>query len=258
MRDLMPLYASLGVRPTSDILRDTAVWLAPIDGLALAAVLNIFASKSPRVRAMIGVTLFGLVHLLAQRKGWFYHVYPLGIGLACWGAWSLASLSIRCAAVCLALTAVTIGWLVLTSLAPARTDPALRAASAMQLALESRLPRGASVQVLDSDNGAFLAMARAGMRQATPHIQWIFLLLAPDSVRQGFVTALEANPPAAILLTNSQWPQPSGFEVADRWQEFGALLASRYVLDRTGDDSGMAWRFYLQRTQSSQMFDRPE
>jgi hypothetical protein len=257
VRDLMPLYVSIGARPTSDILQDTAVWLAPTDGLALAAVLNMFASKPPRVRAMIGVTLFGLVHLLAQRKGWFYHVYPLGIGLACWGAWSLASLSIRRAAVCLALTAATIGWLVPTPLAPVTTDPALRAASAMQLALESRLPRGASVQVLDADNGAFLAMARAGMRQATPHIQWFSLLLAPDSVRQGFVTALEANPPAAILLTNAQWPQASGFEAADRWQEFAALLASRYILDRTGDDNGIAWRFYLRRARSSQMFDRP-
>jgi hypothetical protein len=111
--------------------------------------------------------------------------------------------------------------------------------------------------VLDADNGAFLAMARAGMRQATPHIQWFSLLLAPDSVRQGFVTALEANPPAAILLTNAQWPQASGFEAADRWQEFAALLASRYILDRTGDDNGIAWRFYLRRARSSQMFDRP-
>jgi hypothetical protein len=99
--------------------------------------------------------------------------------------------------------------------------------------------------VLDSDNGAFLAMARAGMRQATPHIQWFSLLLATDSVRQRFVATLEADPPAAILLTNSQWPGASGFDAADRWPEFAALLASRYVLDRTGDEDGIAWRFYL-------------
>jgi hypothetical protein len=39
----------------------------------------------------------------------------------------------------------------------------LHSASAMQAALEDRLPRGARVQVLDSDYGAFLATARAGM-----------------------------------------------------------------------------------------------
>ena len=247
IQGLLPSYASLGARPIADIFRDTAVWLAPTAGLALAAALNISAPKPPRVRAMIGLTLFGFIHLIAQRKGWFYHVYPLGIGLACWGAWSLASLPMLRSAVCLMITAATIGWLVPSALMQAGTYPALPAASAIQRVFESRLPRGARVQVLDSDNGAFLAMARAGMRQATPHIQWFSLLLAPDSVRQSFLAALEVDPPAAILLTNAQWPGASGFDAADHWPDFAALLTSRYVLDRTGDEDGIAWRFYLKR-----------
>jgi hypothetical protein len=97
-------------------------------------------------------------------------------------------------------------------------------------------------------------MARAGMRQATPHIQWFSLLLPGDSVRQGFVDALEADPPGAILLTNSQWPQASGFDAADGWPELAALLASRYVLDRTGGENGIAWRLYLRRAPSSRSF----
>src|SRR5207245_2939841 len=56
-------------------------------------------------------------------------------------------------AVCLMVTAATLGWLVPKALMEAETYPALRAASAMQLVFESRLPRGARVQVLDSDNG---------------------------------------------------------------------------------------------------------
>jgi hypothetical protein len=251
MRGLMPFYASLGSRTISEILRDTVVWLAPTGGLALAAALSISAPKPPRARALIGLTLFGLIHLLVQRKGWFYHVYPLGIGLACWGAWSLAALPMLRLALCLTITAATLGWLLPAALSQARTDPALHAGSAMQLALESRLSRGARVQVLDSDNGAFIAMARAGMRQATPHIQWFSLLLAGDSVRQDFMAALAADPPDAILLTNSQWPQASGFDAADRWPEFAALLASRYVLDRTETENGIAWRLYLRRKSSS-------
>jgi len=247
LRDLMPLYAALDSRKLSDIVKDTAGWLAPTDGLALAAALAIAVPKPPRARALIGLTLFGLIHLLAQGKGWFYHGYPLAIGLACWGAWSLAALSILRAALCLALTAATLAWLVPPALTQARTYPALRAASAMRFALQSRLPRGARVQVLDSDNGAFIAMARAGMRQAAPHIQWFSLLLAPDSARRDFVARLAADPPEAILLTNAQWPEASGFEAADRWPEFAALLISRYVLDRTGDEDGIAWRLYLRR-----------
>ena len=248
MQDLMPRYASLGARTVPEISEDVAVWLAPTAGLALAAVLNISAPKPPRVRALIGLTLFGFVHLLVQRKGWFYHVYPLGIGLACWGAWSLASLSPWRAVVCLMVTAITPVWLAQEeALIRTRMYQVLHSASAMQAALEDRLPRGARVQMLDSDYGAFLAMARAGMRQATPHIQWFSLIFAEDLVRRDFLAALEGDPPAAVLLTNSQWPQPDGFDAADRWPELAALLASRYVLDRSENKNGIAWRLYLRR-----------
>src|SRR5262249_30440001 len=116
IRGLMPLYAAIGSRPISAIFQDTIVWLAPTGGLALAAALSISAPKPPRARALIGLTLFGLIHLLVQRKGWFYHVYPLGIGLTCWGAWSLAGLPIFRLALCLTVTAATLGWLVPTAL----------------------------------------------------------------------------------------------------------------------------------------------
>jgi hypothetical protein len=117
----------------------------------------------------------------------------------------------------------------------------------MQTALESRLPRGARVQTLDTDNGAFLAMARAGMRQATPHIMYFPLILGGDSVRREFVDALEAHPPAAMLLTNSQWPMASGFAATEQWPKFASVLASHYVLDRSGKDCHIAWRLYLRR-----------
>ena len=141
----------------------------------------------------------------------------MGIGLACWGAWSLASLSPWRAVVCLMVTAITPVWLAQEeALIRTRMYQVLHSASAMQAALEDRLPRGARVQMLDSDYGAFLA-------------------------------ALEGEPPAAVLLTNSQWPQPDGFDAADRWPELAALLASRYVLDRSENKNGIAWRLYLRR-----------
>jgi hypothetical protein len=254
MQGMMPRYASLGTRTVPEISEDVVVWLAPTAGLALAAVLNISAPKPPRVRVMIGLTLFGLIHLLVQRKGWFYHVYPLGIGLACWGAWSLASLPPWRAVVCLIVTAITPVWLAQEdALIRTRMYQVLHSASAMQAALEERLPRGARVQMLDSDNGAFLAMARAGMRQATPHIQWFSLIFAEDFVRRDFLAALEDDPPAAVLLTNSQWPQPDGFDAADHWPELAALLASRYVLDRSENENGIAWRLYLRRAPQTKL-----
>src|SRR5262249_61090938 len=109
----------------------------------------------------------------------------------CWGSCGLAPWPSLWSAVCVTVSAATFVWLVPASLMQTPSYPALRAASAMQLALQSRLPPGARVQVLDSDNGAFLAMARAGMRQATPHIQWFSLLLAGDGVRKVFFNSLK-------------------------------------------------------------------
>jgi hypothetical protein len=140
--------------------------------------------------------------------------------------------------------ASTLAWLVPASMSRTENYAALRAAAAIQSALERHLPRGARVQVLDADNGAFLTMARAGMRQATPHIQWFSLLLANESVRSDFLAALQGNPPAGILITNDQWPKWPGFEAADDWPAFAALLASRYELAAMGHEDFIAWRLY--------------
>jgi hypothetical protein len=243
VRELLPLYGPMGARPLHEIL-DALQWTVPVAGLALAAVLGLGARKPPRLRGIIGLTTFGFIHLLVQQKGWSYHVYPLAIGLACWGAWALAGLRPWPASACLAVTAATLLWSVSALVLPVEYSAQLRAAAAMQSALERNLPRGARVQVLDADNGAFLAMARTGMRQATPHIQWFSLLLAKETVRSEFLSALQSDPPAGILLTNAQWPKWPGFEAADDWPQFAALLASHYELAATGDEDFIAWRFY--------------
>jgi hypothetical protein len=247
IRKLLPRYGAMGAGTIREILGATAVWLLPVAGLALAAALGIATPKPARVRVMIGLAVFGLIHVLAQRKGWFYHIYPLAIGLACWGAWSLAELSRGRALVCLMVIALTVGWGVRGSAYRVEDDPAKRAASAMQAALVSSLPRGARVQMLDSDNGAFLAMARAGMRQATPHIQWFSLLLGEPAARSDFLAALAADPPAAILLTNDEWPRGAGFEAAENWPQFMTFLTSHYDLSFTGQEDFILWRLYLRR-----------
>ena len=221
--------------------------MAPIGGLAVAAALSIAAPKPPRVRVMIGLTAFGLIHLLAQRKGWSYHFYPLSVGLACWGAWSLAALPTWGVLGCLILIASALGWHRPYLMYHVKNDAAPRASLAMQSALQSHLARGARVQMLDSDSGAFLAMARAGMRQATPHIQWFSLLFAKESGRRKFLAALDADPPDAILLTNDQWPKARGFDAASDWPEFMALLTRGYDLNLAGHEGEILWRLYLRR-----------
>ena len=250
LQELLPLYAALETRPILEVL-SAVEWMMATGGLAVAAALSIAAPKPPRVRVMIGLTVFGLIHLLAQRKGWSYHIYPLAVGTACWGAWSLAFLSRWRVIACLAITAATLCWLVPADLDEAQNYTPLAAAAGMQSDLENNLPRGARVQMLDSDYGGFLAMARAGMRQATPHIQWFSLLVSEPAKRRVFLASLKAHPPVAFLLTNSQWPRESGFESTDQWQEFAAFLASRYELKKTGQEDYIEWRLYLRRDPTS-------
>src|SRR5204863_2002781 len=144
----------------------------------------------------------------------------------------------------LTVMALTLAWFVPRSISGPDENAAPSAARAMQTLLQRNLPRGARVQMLDADAGAFLAMARAGMRQATPHIQWFSLLLADDRVRSDFLAALESDPPDGVLLTNAQWPKWPGFEAADDWPAFAALLASRYVLLAAGNEDFISWRLY--------------
>jgi len=243
---LLPRYASLD-QPTVRQMLEACAVLAPLAGLAAAAALGIASAKPARMRAMMGVAAFGLIHLLVQRKAFFYHVYPLGAGLACWGAFSLATLPRWRAFACLALVVATLGWQAVA--ASRRIEPyaELQAATAMQAALESRLPRGARVQVLDSDRGALLAMARAGMRQATRHMQWFSLILGGEAERTAFLAAIAADPPAAILITNDVWPQRPGFRSMDDWQEFKAFLTSHYDVGFIGHEDYIDWRLYLRR-----------
>jgi hypothetical protein len=272
--ELLPFYAVMGAGTVLETLK-AVQWIGPVAGLALAAVLSLqyFPIRSgsprsgmsppftawpgakdmdgrnkpgqPRVRVMIGLTAFGLVHLLVQRKGWSYHLYPMAIGLPCWGAWELAALSRWRVVACLSVIAASLAWLVPNSSYHVEDDPSLQATAAMQSALETHLRPGARVQTLDADNGAFLAMARAGMRQATPHIQWFSLLVGEHPPREDFLQRLEADPPAALLLTNAQWPLSYGFEAVDDWPEFHGLLASHYELKLTGEEQYISWRFYL-------------
>ena len=246
LHELLPDYASMGAGTIPETLAGVR-WMGPVAGLALAAALSIADPKPPRVRLMIGLTVFGLIHLLVQRKGWSYHIYPLAIGLACWGAWALAALPRWRVVACLTLIAAILVWRVPNSAYRMESDPILQATAAMQSALENHLPRGARVQTLDADNGAFLAVARTGMRQATPHIQWFSLLVGKHPPRREFLDAIEGDPPAAVLLTNAEWPIWPGFQAADDWPELNAFLSSQYDLTATGHHDYIEWRFYLRR-----------
>lgn len=243
--DLLPRYAAISDQSLLGAFLPLPL-LLPLAALAVAAATSLTHWPSPRLRAIMAITVFGIIHLVAQRKGFFYHIYPLAAGLACWGSWQLARLRAPLAAIFLAATLL----LTVSSVRQKEPDPPfpeLRAATDMQAALESHLPPGSRVQMLDSDRGAFLAMARANMRQATPHIQWFSLITADRDERERFLTELAADPPAAMLITNDHWPTGEGFDIIDGWPQFKALLTLGYELNTSGAEDFIQWRLYVRR-----------
>jgi hypothetical protein len=264
----IPIYTNIERLSLGTLLLSLG-WTLPSKGLrwgfAVAALLGLRGPQPPRARMMMGLTVFGLVHFLVQRNGYWYHVYPLLAGIFCWGAWSIRQIPPPAALLVIALIGASFGTRGLNTVELVRTLDfnrlvAAQASDVIAVSLASRLRPGARVQLLDSASPAFLAIARAGMRQATPHFQSFFLFRGPDVWRTKFIEALEANPPDAVLITNWQWPLEYGFQALDDWPEFAAELACCYVLAESRTMNGplhgwfgfssVSWRLYVRHNES--------
>ena len=264
-REYMPVYTAdrtgfvgMMVRLVQTVLR--------AGGLAVAAALGLWSVRSARERVLVGLVLFGLAHYFIQDKGYFYHRDAFFLGLTCLGAWSLSRIRPSFALMCLALLVVVVAGRTVRAVPrlqiPAADYMPMPASTAMQAELEARLPRGARVQMLDGDGsgGGFRAMANSGMRQATPHAYWMFLVVGKQAWRDAFIADLRANPPDAFLLTNMPLPLKQGFEAVDQWPALKSLLDCCYRLEvsqtverphnRWAPNDSVAWRIYVRRQMS--------
>jgi hypothetical protein len=261
----LPIYTNIQDLSIGALLLRVG-WALPSKGVrwgfALAVLLGLRSPQPPRARMMIGLTIFGLVHFLVQRNGYWYHIYPLLAGIFCWGAWSIQQIPPPAALLVIAVISASFGTRSINVIELVRKLDlnrlvAVQATEVIEASLSSRLRPGARVQLLDTASPASLAMARAGMRQATPYFQWYFLLLGPDVWRTEFIEALKANPPDAVLVTDWQWPLKDGFQALEGWPELVAELACCYVLaeSRTMDGplhswfgfTSVSWRLYLRQ-----------
>jgi hypothetical protein len=202
--------------------------------------------------AAVGI-LYGLVHFVAQGKGWEYHLYPLAafalllptaeIGPA------LARLGRPVAVPLLLSVTLTLGLLTSKALAvsPAGWERA-KAESARRLAAElaPRLRPGDTVQVLDTTGGGIHALLRLGVREPTRFLyDFHFFHDASHPViralRAELIQGLDAHPPRLIVVFERGWPA-GGWERLDGFPELRERLA-RYDLVRPGPD----YRIYAQR-----------
>jgi hypothetical protein len=249
---LVPLYSRLG-RAAPNVYR-AWIWI-PIAGGVLLSAGSALAGGRFRARhavAAVGV-LYGLVHFVAQGKGWEYHLYPLAafalvlptaeIALA------LARLR-RPAAVALLLS-VALTLVLLTgkamAVSPAGWERA-KAERARGLAAElaPRLRPGDTVQVLDTTAGGVHALLDLGIREPTRFLYDFHFFHdthhpAIRALRAELIKGLDARPPRAIVVFEKGWPA-GGWERLDGFPELAERLA-RYDLVRSGPD----YRIYAQR-----------
>lgn len=264
---VMPLYSRVG---------RVGAWQAigwhafgrPLAGLGL--VLVALALIAPPAReparkglAMLGV-LYGLVHFVAQGKGWEYQLYPLivfccALAPAAVVAWRPAgwprALDLFGARRPLALAA----WALLAVVLGAKGVEALdapwiaekaRRVAAITRDLEPLAPAGATVQVMDTTSGGIHALLRLGLRQPTRFIyDFHFFHDVADprirALRAELVAGLERGRPAAIVVLEESWPEP-GYARLAAFPELARILDRSFTLAVTG----AGYRIYAKRSDS--------
>ena len=205
-----------------------------------------------RALALAGVG-YGLVHFLAQGKGWEYQLYPLA-AFACLSA-ALALASPFGAVRWGAMAAVALLALQLHVKGIQETHPAWIAAEALRVRrivadLEGRVGPRDTVQVLDTSAGGLHALFVLRVRQPTRFIYDFHFFHDADRpfiqrLRAEFVAALEAHPPEFIVMLQQGWPS-GGYERLARFPRLASWVEATYRVDREGD----GYRIYAKRAGS--------
>jgi hypothetical protein len=256
MAQYLPAYGPIDRQSKHVLLLLIGVCLVKFSGFVLAGALSLRPSINARARVAIFLVLFGVVHVLVQGKGYFYHLHPLVLGLILWGALGLASLGPRAAAACVGLMALfVVGSGVQTVRQAYAFLPVSKAIEdrqrALETALSARLPQGSRVEVLDAEAGGTLAMARARLRQATPDLYWFFFQPGMTDRRSALLKNLQAAPPAGVLVTLNRDLSP-----IEDWPEMDQFLAADYALAEehpveTGrhpwENGAAGWKLYIKK-----------
>lgn len=242
---LVPLYSRLG-RPARWGVYRGEVWLP----LGLAAILSLAALVlarrfTARVALVVLGVAYGLLHYVAQGKGWEYHLYPLAVftaalavlalralpGRAAWlGAASALSLLVAAALLAVkGLEASDAGWIHEKS----------RRVEAIVTTLRPELRPGDTVQVLDTTDGGIHALLRLGVAEPTRFLYDFHFFHDVDrpivrALRAELVRDLTARPPRFVVLFERGWPA-GGYERFDTFPELAIPLAMHYRRARTGD-----------------------
>jgi hypothetical protein len=235
---LLPLYSTLG-RDVPWTVHRRELWLP----LGVAAALSMAVAVRGRrfgarhALAVVGV-VYGIVHYVAQGKGWEYHLSPLAafVSVLMFAGLAPGVAARRATAVPLVVALSTgLGLLAVKGLeaAPARWERAQEArVSELVRDLRGRLRTGDTVQVLDTTEGGVHALLRLGLRQPTRFVYDFHFFHDVDTpvvqaLRAELIESLDARPPRFVVLFEHGWPS-GGYERVRAFPQLAERLDSRY------------------------------
>jgi hypothetical protein len=259
LREYLPVYSAFDRKPALQLAMKAALWALRLCGFVIPGLLTLRLPLGARERTALGIALCGVLHVLVQGKGYFYHMHPLILGMIVWGTLCLPQLSFRPAFVSVALIALSVAITGARGLQRAYTYTASARAiqsaqSSMEQALARYFPPGSRVEMFDAEAGGTLAMARSWLRMSTPDLYWMFTPPTRWGPENSLLAALRNSPPDGLLITKDR----HGFAPAENWRELNDLIAARYILVASRDvsqrpsnpwdwGSAAAWRVYVRK-----------
>ena len=254
---LVPLYSRV-TRPADWLYFRWHVWVAIGATVALSLASVAWSGRVSARHAVAALGLaYGLVHFVAQRKGWEYHLYPLAAFAAvllCAELERARSDGRRLALGSLVAGLVTVAWLLGVKGAEASDSGWIvmkeRRVAALTGDLTGRTKPGDVVQVLDTTDGGVHALLRAHLVQPTRFLYDFHFFHHPDApmiqrLRDELMRDLRARRPVLVVLWEAGWPA-SGYERVDAFPALRTWLATDYHLARQGD----GYRIYAKRHDS--------
>jgi hypothetical protein len=253
---LLPLYSRVA-RPADWLYFRWHVWVAILATVALSLVHAARSGLTARhAVALLGLA-YGLVHFLAQRKGWEYHLYPL----AAFASVLLFSEVTRARASGrhVVSTSLVGGLVVVAWLLGVKGGEALdsgwiaskeRRVAALTADLRAHAGPGQVVQVLDTTDGGVHALLRAKLVQPTRFLYDFHFYHHPgtpmiERLRDELMRDLRARRPRLVVLWEPGWPA-GGYERVDGFPALAGWLRSDYDVARHGD----GYRIYAKRHDS--------
>lgn len=255
----LPLYSKLervaSLEALSGHSYGSALWsiIGFLVALSLAAAV-IHRRFDLRRRLLALGVLYGIIHFIAQGKGWEYHLYPLGLFGLLLATTELDSLVKNGGGLLRALLGGGLGLLtlVLSLKGVEASDAGWIAAKERRVTtvvadLRKRISPGEMVQILDTTEGGIHALWRLRVRQPTRFLYDFHFFHDSEAsyirgLRGELIRELAARPPRLVVLFERGWPR-GGYERLRDFPELAEWLEATYAIDRQGD----GYRIYARR-----------